>query len=793
MADSDAGRGLSWSFDLDLAELLTSAQESSSSASAAASSPEHRACRDCPPGLDPAVWADQERQLAEERELIEAAAAAGAEPRDLAAVIADRVPAGPGLAAWLSQADPGQCSDWDLPGVAAAFRRVASWAQAGELAAVAAISSRAAARDDKVGVDEDGRPARVSPGAAAEVSLGLVMSQTAASWWADLAVDLRWKLQATWGALSAGNIDLSRARMIAEALAGLGDDVARLVEKQVLPKAGQQTPGQLRGALRRLIITADPDGADERRKNAERQAQVSLYPDHEGTATLVGSSLPGVHAAAAMSRITALAHALKATGAGGGIDLLRAQVFLGLLLGTLPLIPPPPDAPPDPPLHDSPDPRSGGSAADQHPGAKPTRRSPPDRDPACCSGHSHQTGRPKTSPAGGFPLEPDPPRADLTLLEAPASRSALPLTPEGTSAPGSPPANLQLPWPLPPARPCSGPPPDLPPPDPLPSVTPASEATPSDPPPPRGFADEADDGVELPWVPLPGTVAQRPPVYGSPPSPDRRPPGQLDLTIPWTVLTGQATSPAQLSRLGPITAAQALPLARLAALDPHASWRVILTSPAGHAMAVERVRRLSPGRPGDTSRPAATGRAAGVTGRVTVTIPAVALGRPPRQSAQPGSAAVAETRPKEVQAEEVRTEGQDEGIRAAILRAARRAAARAEQASTADSAAPGGCAHSNASGAYRPSPRLRELIDARDQTCRQPRCRQPARQSDLDHTVPYDQGGRTCSCNLGAYCRTHHQIKQQPGWQVTQPQPGVFHLTTPAGRTYAAGPDIHLA
>ena len=48
---------------------------------------------------------------------------------------------------------------------------------------------------------------------------------------------------------------------------------------------------------------------------------------------------------------------MKASGAGGGIDLLRAQVFLGLLLGTLPYIPPaadgPPDSPPDEPPGDA--------------------------------------------------------------------------------------------------------------------------------------------------------------------------------------------------------------------------------------------------------------------------------------------------------------------------------------------------------------------------------------------------------------------------------------------------------
>jgi hypothetical protein len=64
---------------------------------------------------------------------------------------------------------------------------------------------------------------------------------------------------------------------------------------------------------------------------------------------------------------------------------------------------------------------------------------------------------------------------------------------------------------------------------------------------------------------------------------------------------------------------------------------------------------------------------------------------------------------------------------------------------------------------------------------------------DLDHTVPFDQGGPTCSCNLGGVCRCHHQIKQRPGWRLDQVTPGTFVWTTPTGRTYIVRPDSHAA
>jgi hypothetical protein len=82
-------------------------------------------------------------------------------------------------------------------------------------------------------------------------------------------------------------------------------------------------------------------------------------------------------------------------------------------------------------------------------------------------------------------------------------------------------------------------------------------------------------------------------------------------------------------------------------------------------------------------------------------------------------------------------------------------------------------------------------IQARDITCRSPVCRQPARHCDADHTIPYDKGGRTCRCNLGNTCRSHHQLKQLPGWTLEHPSPGIFTWRTPSGLSYTVPPDRH--
>jgi hypothetical protein len=101
----------------------------------------------------------------------------------------------------------------------------------------------------------------------------------------------------------------------------------------------------------------------------------------------------------------------------------------------------------------------------------------------------------------------------------------------------------------------------------------------------------------------------------------------------------------------------------------------------------------------------------------------------------------------------------------------------------------GTCEHRRETAGYQPSNLLRHIIKTRSRRCGFPGCRRPAVQCDDDHTVPYDQGGRTCECNLHPLCRRHHQAKQAPGWHLDQPEPGTLIWTLPSGRQYTATPE----
>jgi hypothetical protein len=98
------------------------------------------------------------------------------------------------------------------------------------------------------------------------------------------------------------------------------------------------------------------------------------------------------------------------------------------------------------------------------------------------------------------------------------------------------------------------------------------------------------------------------------------------------------------------------------------------------------------------------------------------------------------------------------------------------------------CDHRYQSTGYRPSALLRHLVEVRDGECTQPTCVRAAPRCDFEHATPWHKGGRTCTCNGGCRCRRDHQVKQSPGWTVTQPRPGYHQWTTPAGRTYTTEP-----
>jgi hypothetical protein len=83
-----------------------------------------------------------------------------------------------------------------------------------------------------------------------------------------------------------------------------------------------------------------------------------------------------------------------------------------------------------------------------------------------------------------------------------------------------------------------------------------------------------------------------------------------------------------------------------------------------------------------------------------------------------------------------------------------------------------------------PTPALARLVRHRDTRCVYPGCAMPAVVCDLDHTNAWVRGGHTAANNLNVLCRRHHVMKHSAGWQLEQPEAGVFIWTSPAGRRH---------
>ncbi len=791
---------------------------------------------------------DQDAVLAEEIEAAEQGRMLPADPvwvAGLAAVAVEHMDPGPAQSGWLevAAAQAGSLDENALAGMLAGAQKLTSRGQALGLAAAAQITARAAAADPRIGVASDGRPVRLCRDGLEQIRLAVMFTDHSAGAWADLAVTLVWRLPATGKALDAGLIDYWRARLIVNATSVLPEDAARAVEAKVLPGARRLTTAQLAEKLHGAVIAVDPDGAERRRQAAERQADVRLYADDDQTATLHASKLPQIESTAGYARVSALARARMAAGFPGTLGFNRSQVLLGLMLDTLPPIPPAEGAPPD-------DDPGGPGDADPGPRPRPGRgdRGPNGSGPSD-NGLGHR-GPGRGGPGDGGPGKnrPDSDPDDGGPGRGGPGCSGSGDGGRGQDRPGEYPVGGG-PWDdLPAPRDEDAPPDDglddLPGPD--------QDGLSWDP------AEEDDDpagtgpapqwpalGVIPPALRAAGTrPAARPAGRAAAGGPaDGRPvPGLLDVTLPWVTLTGTSARPGILGRIGPITPVQARQLARAAETDPAAHWRIIVTNNAGQAIAVTRIRRrttnhskntnngkttnhrnrsgLAPpcrkgppgtgppgtgppgtGPPGNGppgteppgtgppgSAPAGPGPppGTGLVGRITLTISEDTLaqyGMPTAGQPVPGGTGGTGPPPSP-------PPPPLSAFAVAALRAAARALERARARRESDQAA-GGCAHGDASGAYRPPPRLREFVIARDVTCRNPACRQPAWRADLDHTIAYDHNGRTCRCNLGGACRRDHQLKQHPRWKLEQTRPGEFTWTTPAGRKYTVAPDTH--
>jgi hypothetical protein len=244
-------------------------------------------------------------------------------PKDLAAV-----PAGPKLARLLPRIELRAVPDEQVGGVLAAEYRQLAHQQARAWQAMVEVLQRHRWLEVELRLTPD----RVFDSAASEIRAELGLTRRAAErelGYAETVASVPQVAQA----LSAGQLDRTRAIVLAEGCWDLTVEQQATVLKELLPCAGQRTASELADRLRKLAVALDPGWAERRYKQAVRERRVVCYLNQDGSATLSGQQLPADQAAGADARIQALAKAAKRAGAHATMDRLRSELFLGLMDG----------------------------------------------------------------------------------------------------------------------------------------------------------------------------------------------------------------------------------------------------------------------------------------------------------------------------------------------------------------------------------------------------------------------------------------------------------------------------
>ena len=144
----------------------------------------------------------------------------------------------------------------------------------------------------------------------------------------------RWPLFEAW---ASGSIDARKVSVIADQLAPLSLASSEELAKDAAAYASSHTQTQTREWLRRRVVEADPDAAEERRLTALQQRRVVITPVDDGMSEL-WALLPSVQARRMQQTLTQLAQDLGADDLRT-MDQRRSDVLSDLVLGTHATVP----------------------------------------------------------------------------------------------------------------------------------------------------------------------------------------------------------------------------------------------------------------------------------------------------------------------------------------------------------------------------------------------------------------------------------------------------------------------
>jgi len=235
----------------------------------------------------------------------------------------DDLEPGPVLAGFLASIDVSEVSGVDQIVVMRAHRRMVSHYQGHVYRDMSAVTDTIAGRGD---LSDD---AEAAVAAEAEIGVALHMSRRASENELAFALNL-----AKRDMLTAGVIDVARARAIDRYTLHLTDIAAQAVLDQIADDAPRLTVGQLRARIQKLCIVVDPHESVTRYEQAIADRRVVAEYNDTGTVNLLGMDLAPDQVAAVTDRINTIARSMRSEGETRSMDQLRADIYLDLLSGT---------------------------------------------------------------------------------------------------------------------------------------------------------------------------------------------------------------------------------------------------------------------------------------------------------------------------------------------------------------------------------------------------------------------------------------------------------------------------
>ncbi len=239
------------------------------------------------------------------------------------------MPPGPELAAALAEVDHATLNGYDLVVVLQARQRQIAHDQAGFYDALSELTYT-------VPGDSDGAALRYSHEnvfASDELRPALTLTRRSAEYETGFAVALRRRLPQVWRFLERGWIDIHKARVLTDGVAGVNETDARVLVASVIEDAPQLTTGQLRARLKRATTIHDPELTKQRYEEGLAGRRVVVEEDLSGTASLRGLQLDPADVLRIRKRIERLSRRLNTKDEPRTLEQIRADVFMDLLLG----------------------------------------------------------------------------------------------------------------------------------------------------------------------------------------------------------------------------------------------------------------------------------------------------------------------------------------------------------------------------------------------------------------------------------------------------------------------------